>query len=609
MATIKSAPHRPTDVTNWILTSIAASLLFHVLLIHFFGGIGFFDTEVFKSAVSRWFNIVDLPLPEPPEFSTALGSVPNQADQPQTGEVAPTTEVPLIGSEPRVASPAFGSDSLPGAPSHQPVQVRLPDTNLPLVHGVGAPDVDQTLPQVGEIAPVPTLVPETPAATVPRPVATAAPGLPPTPRVSVALPEVGAPKPVTGKQADDLAPPTIKPSTTQAIAATDLPPAGIEIPIQEAAGTGLDERIPAPRVVIKPTPEAPEPAQDVRPVVPLADEVAVKVTLYAEPGDPSQYFRMEIAVAKPDQLPVIPKDVMFIVDVSMSIQRHNLRIVRETIVNYLRTLRAPDRFNVVVFSSDVRKLFPSFAEPRPERVAAAEAFIDRISGQIRTDVYGALTAVIRDIAAGGTLTESRPTNIFFVSDGYSTSGIRDARRIVNEIGSLAKPNFAIFPFDAGRSSHRYLLDLLAYRTRGQVTFTEGPEEAARVAPALFRSFDKPVLMDLRPLFTNLQVEDTYPAFLPNLYDDQPIVLYGRCTPGQNVTVQLQGTNPLTRRSLVYSQAPGPADVSQSEIAREWARRKIHHIVSDMARQGETPDLKAELQRLAAKYHVPTPYGQ
>jgi hypothetical protein len=603
VATIKPAPHRSSDVTNWVLTSIAASLLFHVLLVHFFGGIGFFDTEVFKSAVSRWFSIVDLPLPEPPEFSTALGSVATQADQPQAGDVGPN-EIPLIGSEPRMASPAFGSDSSPGAPSHPPVQVRLPDTNLPVVHGAGSPDVDQTLLQVGEIAPIPTRVRETPPATVPRPMATAAPGLPATPRASMALPEVSAPKPVTPSQAGELAPPTIKPSTTQALVGAGIPSVGIEIPIQEVSAS---QDIPAPRVVIKPTPEAQEPVEDARPVVPLADEVSVKVTLYAEPGDPSQYFRMEIAVAKPDQLPVIPKDVMFIVDVSMSIHRHNLRVVREAIVGYLRTLRAPDRFNVVVFSSDVRKLFPSFAEPSPERVGVAEAFIDRISGQIRTDVYGALTAVICDIAQNSA--ENRPTNIFFISDGYSTSGIRDARRIVNEISTLARPNFAIFPFDAGRTSHRYLLDLLAYRTRGRVTFTEGAEEAAKVAPSLFRSFDKPVLMDLRPLFTNLQVEDTYPAFLPNLYADQPIVFYGRCTPGQNVTVQLQGTNPIARRSFVYSQAPGAPDPSQSEIAREWARRKIHHIVSDMARQGETPDLKAELQRLAAKYHVPTPYGQ
>ncbi|MFW6162985.1 MAG: hypothetical protein ACODAJ_09465, partial [Planctomycetota bacterium] len=93
-----------------------------------------------------------------------------------------------------------------------------------------------------------------------------------------------------------------------------------------------------------------------------------------------------------------------------------------------------------------------------------------------------------------------------------------------------------------------------------------------------------------------------------LYADKPIVIYGRCTPGEDVTIRLQGKNPYAQRQLAYTHTPGAPDRTKRFIAREWARRKIHHIVSDMARLGETAALKAEIERLGRRFHVRTPYG-
>jgi len=603
MAVPEHAERRRDEASNWILTSIALSLLFHILLVHFLGGIRLLDVEVFTSSVSRWFNVVEIPELIPPEIATEVSQLPDQAVKPPEIELP---KIPLIEPK-RIEVPhALGKGAAPTARPHAPSITPAPEIDPNVVHRSGPPGLFETFRHLRHAPPVqPTGAKSAPPSGAgKRRVASGSPGLAAPPPVSLKLLGPRAQRRVALSHAAELSPPTIKPSPTP-VRHGPAPPPGIVIPLEEAVA-GQESKIP--RIFLPPGAPAPAVAEPgPARIIPLGDEVRVQVTMYAEPGDPRHYFRLEIAVAKLEKLPVIPMDVMFICDVSLSIRRQELKITRKAISEYLGQLRRTDRFNVVVFSEQARKLFPDFVEPTPERIGAAARFVERIPGQIRTDVYRVLRSVVRDIAKQSI--RNRPTSIFFISDGRSTSGIRDARRIINEIGAFSRPNFAIFPFDAGRGGNRYLLDLLAYRSRGAATFTDDVDEAGKLQAALFRAHDQPVLMSLRTSYTNLNVEETYPAFLPNLYAARPIVIYGRCTPGQNVTIQLQGKNPYARRALVYSHAPGAPDPSRRDIAREWARRKIHHIVSDMARFGETPELRAEIQRLGKQYNVRTPYNE
>jgi len=602
MPAARTTRTRRDDVSRFILTSLAISLLIHVLIVHYLGSIRLFDVEVFTSAVSRWFHVVDVPDSLPPELATTTRQLPPQAE---TVETPKPIDIPLINPTQHIASPSFADSEKPVASPHKPSGVRLPDTELPVVHTQGAPDVDQTLTQIGDVAPVRTTVGAAVgvSGTGGREVLRATSGIPSGPPVAIDLIDLKAPLPASDTHAGDVASPTAKP-TPAAVELGGPEPQGIAIPLTDAIA---HKETLSPPVVILPQAFS-EEEEDTRPIIPLAaDEVKVKVDMYERPGEPHLYFRLEIAAAAPDKLPIIPKDVVFICDVSLSMRRSEIQAARDAIEAYIRRLRSTDRFNVVVFSEEARKLFPDFAQPTPERAEAAARFVDRIPGQVKTDVYRVLRSVVQDVAQQSV--RNRPTTIFFVSDGRSTSGIRDARRIVNEIGAYAKPNFAILPFDAGSGTDRYLLDLLAYRSRGQSTFADDRADAPAALEGLFAAYDNPVLMQLRLIYTNLDVAETYPAFLPNLYADQPIVLYGRCKPGQNVTIQLQGKNPYARRALRFSYSPGAPDATRNDIAREWARRKIHHIVSDMARVGETKELKTEIERVGRTYDVRTPYNR
>jgi len=599
VAAAKTARTRKDDVSRWVLTSLAVSLLCHLALIRFVGSIRLFDVEEFSASVLKWFHVVDLPEPQSVPVATSTTEAPAKGGAPVPVKAY---EVPLFDPKQRIPGPSFPNEKDLSTLEHTPTPSRTPDTEHAVIHRTGPPKVEQTNTAIGEVAPVRTvaMADVAPAGTGTRGVLHGSPGLPAPPPAQLHLREVSAPKPATDTHAGPLAPPTINPSATAVVTGVTAPQ-GIVIPLEDKLAR---RDVGTSPVILFPSAG---PEDEEVPVYALRDEVKIKMDLYARPGEERQYFRLEIAVARPDKLPVIPKDVVFICDVSLSIQRAEVVATREALGRYLAALRSTDRFNVILFSEEPRKLFPDFADPTPERIQAALAFVDRIPGQVRTDVYRVLNAVVRDVAEQAV--RNRPTNIFFISDGRSTLGIRDARRIVNEISSYARPTFAILPFDAGPGGNRYLLDLLAYRSRGEATFTDDVQAAAKPLGELFHAYDKPMLMQLRVTYTNLDVEETYPAFLPNLYADKPIVLYGRCKPGQNVTIQIEGRIPYAGRTLQFSHTPGAPDPKRADIAHEWARQKIHHIVADMARGGETSAQRAEIERIGREYGVRTPYDR
>ena len=600
MAAAAPARGRSDDVSRWILTSLALSLLLHIVVVHLVGSIRIFDVEDFSSSISRWFHVVEVPQAPPGPLTADSGA--GVAETGDTPVPVKPYDIPLYDPKDRIPGPSFPNEKELAVPAHAPTPSRAPDTEHEVVHRRGPPKVEQTNTGIGEIAPMRTVATAdvAPAGSGGRGVLSGSPGLPGTPRAQLELREMAAPRPATDSHAAPIAPPTVNPSATALVPGTTAPQ-GIAIRLEDPLAR---KDVGTSPVIIFPI-AGPDDEDTV--VYPMGGEVRMRMDLYARPCEERQYFRLEIAVAKPDKLPVIPKDVAFICDVSLSMQRPEITAARDALAGYLRALRPNDRFNVILFSEDPRKLFPDFADPTPERIQAAASFVDRLPGQTKTDVYRVLNAVVRDVAEQAV--RNRPTSIFFISDGRSTLGIRDARRIVNEIGAYAKPTFAILPFDAGEGGNRYLLDLLAYRSRGQATFAAAVEEADKPLGALFRAYDKPVLMQLRLTYSNVAVEETYPSLLPNLYTDQPIVLYGRCKAGQNVAIKLEGKNPYARRALEFSHTPGAPDPKRDDIAREWARQKIHHLVSDLARVGESAELRSEIERVGREYGVRTPYDR
>ncbi|HUU69743.1 MAG TPA: VWA domain-containing protein [Planctomycetota bacterium] len=386
-----------------------------------------------------------------------------------------------------------------------------------------------------------------------------------------------------------------------------------------AAGGGIGIRsvaasppLPLPSVREKPAAGTPTFDIDKRPLAPgdvlpagkvvNTADIAIAVAAYASPDDPFPFIQIMLTAQESKQLKPVPKDVMFAVDVSLSMSETKINEARLAASQYLPELGPNDRFNVVIFSESIKRAFPDFVEPTPANIEQAVAFIKKIPMEIKTDVYSAIQSICSSLPE-----TKRPCNIFLISDGKGTQGVRDAKRILIDFAAVLPPNVSIFTFDSGGGGNRYLLDLLSWVSRGQSVLLPQAEGASQSLVRLARLHDKPVLSSLRAVYANLNPEECYPRNPACLYKDQPIVLYGHCETTSNIALQIVGQADEGERFFFQNIVIPQPDPRNQHIAREWARGKIHYLMSRMARSGDDPALIKEIKQLGQKYAVPTPY--
>ena len=344
------------------------------------------------------------------------------------------------------------------------------------------------------------------------------------------------------------------------------------------------------------------PAVPVQPV-----ELDVKIDVYAEPGSKYRFFRMTVGQRKGTGLPVIAKNVLFVIDISASIRLDMLRSIRAAIGNAAAGFNQGDHFNVIRFSEQYYREFDGFVPATADNIVVATRGVRKEPGQVRTDVY----AVLKDVIANLKMNKKdarRPTNIYVISDGNPTTGMQDIRRIVNDLSAVTKTNYSIFAVNPGaRIANGYLLDLLAYRNRGQFVQAKVAGDADAAILGLLMKHKSPVLMNIRAQYGNFEVDQVYPETLPNLYAAKPIVIYGRCLPGDTIAVRIIGDGAAGRKKFLYTSTLPAVSTTDTSIPREWARGKIHHLVSLITREGGKREYLDEMRQLSKRYKLASPF--
>lgn len=573
---------RRDEDRDWIITPIVISVLLHLILPCLIGFSGLFDISALKNTIDIRFNLREVPR----EVATEI----------YPPEVIPDAQIVVKPILTNVGGPMgetakIGLVPMKLTPETSPPKGKWPQFQWPLVTSPGEAELQQDILRRG--IDVPDLVGD--PAKVVYPYGSA--------RIVSLLPGPSEPGVLDIGNYDDQ-----KKRASKAAEVEGKAVGGIEPPVM------TESRYNAVSPKFKPTRGGPRvklPADSLEPLPTMpkgpsiSPYVDVKFATYKEPGDPQRYFRLEIRLkdnADPkDRLEVIAKDVLFVYDVSLSIKGDELAETRKAVETYLKALNKGDRFNAVRFSEGIYKLFPDFVSPTPDTITKTVAFCDRIPNETMTDVYSAIRTIVATIPRG-----DRPCNIFLVSDGASTMGIRSLQKIVNDFAAELRPEFSVFVFDAGKGGNTYLLDLLAYKSRGSFSHTDNRIGSAAELVRQFQTFNNPIFVKVIAKYAGLKVDEVYPEAMPNLYREHPIVIHGRCFPEDQIAIYLWGVAAGGIRTFEYHTELSKAESGDASIAREWARGKIHYLASQIARYGRRPEWLQQISRLSEKYGVTIP---
>jgi len=340
--------------------------------------------------------------------------------------------------------------------------------------------------------------------------------------------------------------------------------------------------------------------------LPMDEVVDLRLDTYVPPGETKGFFRLRIVPKDGEAIETLPKDVTFVIDASSSILQRKLRESIDAVQKAIRNLNTADHFNVVVF----RETPSTF---RSERVPATDgakeeavAFIEGLEARGETNVYEAIRPeVLRPPRTGV------PGIVLLVSDGKPTQGLLDGRDIINALTEENARRNSIFTVAAGRSVNRYLLDLLAYRNRGETQVIDEISEIETNFPRFFDRFSEPILVDCRVDYGSLTADGIYPQNIPDFYRGQAVTVFGEFDPERDrgFALRLTGRAGESEKEVIFRADLSDAESGDESIARLWAHRKIYHLIGEICRVGETPELKAELQQLSQRYNVRTIYSE
>jgi uncharacterized protein YegL len=318
-------------------------------------------------------------------------------------------------------------------------------------------------------------------------------------------------------------------------------------------------------------------------------------------GDGQGYFMMLVSPGKlDDPSRVMAKDLVFVLDKSGSMKGEKIEQAKAALTYCVNSLNASDRFNIVLFSTNVTTYSEGLVDAtRREKRKAAE-FIAEITARGGTDIGNALLAALEP------LTSDRPRMVIFLTDGLPTVGETDPQAI---LAAMRRHNDSvrIFPFGVGYDVNTTLLDQLSVDHRGTVDYIKPEEDIELKVSRFYDKVSNPVLSAIDLRVAGVELSDVYPKKLPDVFEGTQLVVLGRYEGSGSKSITLTGDVGGRERRLEYEGTFARQSDDYAFIPRIWANRKIAYLLSEIKLNGADRELIDEVIELSLEHGIITPY--
>lgn len=295
---------------------------------------------------------------------------------------------------------------------------------------------------------------------------------------------------------------------------------------------------------------------------------------------------------------IVSKDVVFLMDTSGSQRGAPLAQSKALMRRFLEGLNPDDTFNIVDFASTATRLSPQPLANTATNRQRALAYIDALDANGGTNLMQGLNSVLAFPPAPS----GRLRSIVLLTDGYIGNDVE----VVGEVRRRLQPGNRFYSFGVGSSPNRFLLNRLAEVGRGAARVVRHDEPIEPAVETFFRRINNPVLTEIQVRWEgDGPAPDLYPNPLPDLFDAQPLVLFGRKADGRGGTLVVTGTLAGGDR---YEQRL-PVTFQQAEtlaIAQLWGRHRIKDLMVQMA-GGEVKSLVDAVTQTALDYRLLSRY--
>uniref|UniRef100_A0A8C6V7F5 Inter-alpha-trypsin inhibitor heavy chain H4 n=1 Tax=Naja naja TaxID=35670 RepID=A0A8C6V7F5_NAJNA len=319
----------------------------------------------------------------------------------------------------------------------------------------------------------------------------------------------------------------------------------------------------------------------------------------------------------PSEMPVFPKNIIFVIDKSGSMSGNKIRQTKEALEKILEDLNPKDHFNLIVFSGSSSKWNPTLLQASKENVESAKQYVKTIHAQGGTNINEAVLTAINSLDQATyeeLLPEKSISMIILLTDGEPTIGVTDPKKIQKNINEANQGKYFLYCLGFGFDVSYSFLEKLALDNSGVARRIYEDSDATLQLQDFYSEVAIPILKNININYVGNAVEDVTENNFKLLYEGSEIVVAGKfdneidifsleVKHGSNLT--LKENADVTEKAQVFEHQEY---IFGNFIEKLWAYLTIQQLLEKavLAEGAEKKNLENQTLNLSLKYSFVTP---
>ncbi|XP_052046589.1 inter-alpha-trypsin inhibitor heavy chain H3 [Apodemus sylvaticus] len=323
----------------------------------------------------------------------------------------------------------------------------------------------------------------------------------------------------------------------------------------------------------------------------------------------------------PQGLPVVPKNIVFVIDVSGSMSGRKIQQTREALLKILDDMKEDDYLNFILFSTDVTTWKDHLVQATPANLEEARTFVKNIHDKSMTNINDGLMRGIEMLnkAREEHIVPERSTSIIIMlTDGDANMGESRPEKIQENVRNAIGGKFPLYNLGFGNNLNYNFLETLALENHGLARRIYEDSDANLQLQGFYEEVANPLLTNVEVEYPENAILDLTRNSYPHFYDGSEIVVAGRLVDRNvnNFKADVKGHGALNDLTFTEDVDMKEMDAALKEqgyifgdyIERLWAYLTIEQLLEKRknARGDEKENITAEALELSLKYHFVTP---
>ena len=189
-----------------------------------------------------------------------------------------------------------------------------------------------------------------------------------------------------------------------------------------------------------------------------------------------------------------------------------------------------------------------------------------------------------------------------LTDGY----IGNEAQIIEHVGKNCGDQIRFWAIGMGSSPNMFLIDGVARQGGGMGKRLGLQDDSESLSHEVMTRIQRAQLADVKIDWGDLQIAETYPARIPELWAGRPVILFGRYTEGGSQRITVSGRVEGEDMSWPLEVNLRGEKAEHKALAKVWARKKIEDLMQQTFYAG-SPAIEEEVTAIALDYRLMSQY--